>query len=495
MNFNNPWENQENVPQEPVHRRRRKRSKLQIFKETYLPMIIAGLTVVFLLVVIVGSISRTVSVHKAEKERADAEIKATQELLKKQAKEVEDLIRNADEMAAMYNFDAAIDAIDNFKGDFSKFPQLREKREAYTKAKDTMVAWDDPSKIPHLSFQLLIADTTRAFADKEYGEAYNRNYVTTDEFSKILQQLYDNDYMLVSLRDIVKAEVSEDGKTTYSAGTLYMPENKKPLVLSQCAVNYFTYMTDGDGDGFPDKGGDGFAYRLLQDENGKFVNKMIDAEGNDVTGAFDFVPILEEFIEQHPDFSYRGARAILAVTGYDGVFGYRTDSETQKLSTEENPPKGYSPEYYENELLGAQTLVQALKDAGYDIGCYTYALFGYGDEEASSIEKDLELWKQEVTPVLGDVDILIYPFGSDIAEYHKDAYDGDRYDVLHDAGFRYFIGMDSSTKSWADVNSDYFRMTRRLVTGAHMAYSPEVFEDLFDASTVLNTARGKVPES
>ena len=38
----------------------------------------------------------------------------------------------------------------------------------------------------------------------------------------------------------------------------------------------------------------------------------------------DVLTILEDFIEAHPDFSYRGARGTIAVTGYNGIFGYRT---------------------------------------------------------------------------------------------------------------------------------------------------------------------------
>lgn len=473
-------------PQEPVRRRRRKRTKLQIFKEVYLPVIILAVSAIFVVVVLAGSIGRAITNYKAEKLLAEQDSKAAEEKQQQLTDEAARLIQEADELAAIYDYEGAIEIIDGFTGNIADFADLRAKRASYVTAQSQLVAWNDPSKIPNLSFQLLIADPERAFADETYGDAYNRNYVTTDEFTKILQQLYDNGYMLVSLRDIVNTTVNGDGSTTFSAGTLYLPPDKKPLVLTQCAVNYFTYMTDGDGDGLPDKDGDGFASKLILDGNGNFTNEMVDAEGNLVTGSFDLVPILEDFIEQHPDFSYRGARAILAVTGYDGVFGYRTDYDT-KENTESD--------YYNEQVLGAREIVQALRDGGYEIACYTYQHFGYGSETAARIEEDLDDWALEVTPVLGDVGILVYPFGSDIAEYHADAYDGDRYDVLRDAGFRYFIGMDSSKDSWVDVNADYFRMTRRLVTGAFMAYSPEVFDDLFDASTVLNSSRGTVPQN
>ena len=35
-------------------------------------------------------------------------------------------------------------------------------------------------------------------------------------------------------------------------------------------------------------------------------------------------PLLQDFIDEHPDFSYKGAKAVIAFTGYNGILGYRT---------------------------------------------------------------------------------------------------------------------------------------------------------------------------
>lgn len=477
----------EDTPMEPnqetPRRRRRKRTKWELFKENWLPYLIMAAAALLIVIFIAGGVSRAVRANRAEK---DKQLQESQQAAQQQdaaKKQVEDLIARADKLAEAYDFDGAIALLDSFTGDTALFPELLTTRSNYMKAKMELTEWSDPSQVPHLSFQLLIADPARAFADETYGKAYNRNYVTTDEFSKILDQLYANGYMLVRLSDIVTTTVAEDGSKSFSANTLYLPKDKKPLVLSQCAVNYFTYMVDGDDDGLPDKDGDGFAYLLDVDENGKFYNKMVDAAGNEVTGAFDFVPILENFIEAHPDFSYRGARAVLTVTGYDGVFGYRTTSKAKEA-------RGKA--YYDEQVAGAQKIVSALRDTGYELGCYSYLLFGYAGEESSRISQDLNAWKKEVTPVLGDVEIFIYPFGSDIADYRPSYYSGDRYEVMKEAGFRYFIGMDN-TQNWADVTPEYFRQTRRWVTGSYMAHSPEMFSGLFEASAVLNGQRGTVP--
>ena len=41
------------------------------------------------------------------------------------------------------------------------------------------------------------------------------------------------------------------------------------------------------------------------------------------------VPRLNTFLKKHPDGAYKGARGMLAMTGSNGVFGYRTASDYQ----------------------------------------------------------------------------------------------------------------------------------------------------------------------
>ena len=97
--------------------------------------------------------------------------------------------------------------------------------------------------------------------------------------------------------------------------TLMVPEGRTPLILSLDDCSYYLYM---DGDGFAD--------RLIVAEDGRVRNEYTDAEGTTHVGAFDVVPRLDDFLAEHPDFSLNGARGVLAMTGYDGVFGYRTSA-------------------------------------------------------------------------------------------------------------------------------------------------------------------------
>lgn len=467
------------MPPVPVRRQRRKRTKFEIFKEAYLPFVIVALAAILVITFVIGSVSRAVTKNKLEKE---ASIAASESIALQEAElqlEADRLLASAKEAADALDYQRAIDLIDTFKGDISKYEDLAHMREFYLQKMSELVIYSDPNIVPHLSFQMLIADPARAFVNEDYGNSYNRNYVTTDEFEKILQQLYDNGYMLVSIYDLV-----DQSEGTFYPGTIRLPVGRKPIVLSQVAANYFTYMTDGDEDGLPDKDGAGFPYCLALDDDGNFVSKMIDADGNEVVGNYDFVTILEKFIAEHPDFSYQGARAVLAVTGYDGIFGYRTNPATRESQ---------GGEYYAQQCAGAQKIVDALKEAGYDLACYSYEHLSYGESAVELINGDLNQWMEQVAPILGDVDILVYPYGDDIYDGMTSTYSGDKYDALYNAGFRIFVGMNNDLAASSQVTDNYFRQTRRWVTGAKMTYASESFADLFNAASVLNNQRGEVP--
>ena len=60
-------EEQFNESNRPVNPRRKKRTKMQIFKENYLPAIIAGIAIILIVVFIIGSIVRSVQKNRAEK--------------------------------------------------------------------------------------------------------------------------------------------------------------------------------------------------------------------------------------------------------------------------------------------------------------------------------------------------------------------------------------------------------------------------------------------
>ncbi len=463
--------------QTPISRqtpRRKKRTKMQIFKEAYLPTIILAVTIVLVLVFIIGgaikrdSSSETMPPETTVPTQVPSTDNQDDELLKEEAA---NLILRAEMLAGAYDYEGAIAALDSFSGDESLFPAIGEARDRYHAILSSMVAWK-ASDVPNLSFHVLIADGNRAFVDKTYASSYKKNFVTISEFSAILQQLYDNGYVLVDLDDFYTIEHNaSSGRDIYTEKELLLPVGKKPVMLTETNVNYYTYMVDPNEDGKPDAKGAGFASKLCYD--GSFYNELVNADGSISTGAYDLVPILEEFIEYNPDFSYKGARATISFSGYDGVLGYRINSK--KLSAEK----------LQAEREGAAAIVQALKDAGYKLACYTYDNINYGTKDANTIKMDLEKWASEITPWIGQLDILVFARDADIGD--EKPYSGSKFNVLYSAGFRYFMATDETP--WNQVNELYVRHNRIAVTGDNLRKHADLFAGMFDAATLLDPSR------
>ncbi len=462
--------------------RRRKRTQIEVFKEAYLPAIIAGIAVLLIIIFIIGSISRSIQQRKLEQQAIAKESLAAQMELSKLNEESEQLIMEADALAEQYDIDGAIAKINSFQGDVKRFPALTEKLNALENMKSQMVVWDDPSKVINLSFQTLIADPGRAFSNQVYGTSYNRNFITTTEFEKILQNLYDNGYILVDMDDIVEETTLESGETAYRAKSIYLPADKKPFMITQNQANYYTYMIDGDADKLPDKNGAGFASRLVINSEGKLKCEYVDASGKTIIGDYDIVPILENFISNNPDFAYRNARAIISVSGYDGLFGYRTNTAAKTT---------FGQETYDKEVAEAKKIATALRDNGYTIACYTYGNESYADFDATRIRADLSGWTSEVVPILGEIDTFVFAQNGDIST--SSVYTGEKYEILSEAGFRYFIGYCTEGTPWATVADEYVHQGRILVTGSTIAHNSSWFQGMFNTTGLLDSTRGTVP--
>ena len=459
--------------------RRRQRSKLQIFKEAYLPTIILAITIVLIIVFIIGAAVSgsdpkgteppATDSTPAPSTTASSEPTASTTPIQLQW-EADERLAQAQALALNYDYDGALAVIDAFSGDMQQYPELAAAYASYSSIKENMVSWN-AADVVNLSFHLLIADPERAYVDKEYGSQYKRNFVTVTEFSAIIQQLYDNGYVLVSLEDFYSQEYNtSSGRYVFKENPLLLPEGKTPIMLTETNVNYYTYMTDSNGDGKPDANADGFACRLCHDENG-FYNELVNADGSISTGSYDMVPLLEDFIAENPDFSYRGARAIIAFSGYDGVLGYRINST--KLGADA----------LQAEREGAAAIVDALKLAGYDLACYSYNNTSYGsDKNASRVQSDIQLWLDEITPWIGSLDILVFAQNSDIAG--TESYSGNsKFNVLYNAGFQYFIGV--GTGAWNQVDDQYVRHNRMYVSGYYLLNYPDLFAGMFDVPSIL----------
>ncbi|GAA3014436.1 polysaccharide deacetylase family protein [Tetragenococcus koreensis] len=365
-------------------------------------------------------------------------------------------------LAQQYDYDGAIKELEG--ADTKLADKLKTN---YEQEKEQLVAWQDPEKISHVFVHSLVADADKAFHDKEQAQGYKDYMITISEFKKTIQQLYDNGYVLVTFDDLVK----EDSKGKLQFKGVDLPEGKKPLIFSQDDVNYYEYMKDA-----------GFAEKLLVNKEGEVKNTYKE-NGQEKTGDYDMVPILDKFVEEHPDFSYRGSKGILALTGYNGALGYRT-SKSEYGDNEKT----------EQEIAKAKEVADRLKDTGWTFASHTWGHINMAEVGQKQIAKDTQRWKDEVAPIIGDTDVLIYPHGADISDFQP--YDKNpKYDYLKQQGFRIFCNVDASVPSWGQFNSDYYRNARINLDGirfkSELDGQNDILEDFINVKDVYDDKRDK----
>lgn len=396
-------------------------------------------------------------------------------------REIAQLRERADRLAAMYDYDAATELICSYDG-YENVSTLSDAFLTYEAQKQACMPWEDNTKISHVFFHSLIADTSLALGpDSGTRDGYNRYMTTVEEFEKILQQMYDRGYVLVGMHDISEIVVQADGTEMMVMKKILLPEGKIPFVMSQDDVNYYDYME-----------GEGFATKIVIGKDGNPTCEYIQQDGTVVTGDYDLVPILDRFVEEHPDFSYRGAKAVLAITGYEGTLGYETapyryDEAKQLigLSADEKT------KMLEAERAACREVVAVLKEDGYEFASHSY---GHGNMQTNTAEKfkyDMNRWLDEVGSLLGDTDIFIYPFGADICDWR--GYQGEKYEYAIASGFRYFCNVDSA-QYWVQLKDDYLRQGRINFDGERMMKNPDKLSCFFDVDTVLDPTRPTLQE-
>lgn len=472
----------------PPRRRRKRRPKWQRMLHKYWPPIRFGLICMALLLVmvwgvkgIVGGIS-SIALKNSEPTTPATEPAPTLSPEQWQL-QAEQIGTQADSLAAGYDYLGAIDLIRSFER-YTDYEFLTAKIEDFTQKDSQLVSYSRMDQITHVFFHSLIVDNDRAFDGDNREAGYNQYMTTIAEFEAILQSMYDKGFILVSPYDVAYEVTDANGNTRFQYGDIRIPEGKIPFLMSQDDVNYYGYMI-GNADGknetpvFATKDGDGFASRIVIGDDGYPTCEYMDANGVVTTGDYDLVPILERFIQAHPDFSYHGARAILGMTGYEGVFGYRTKpSYEAALGTEA----------YQKEVEDAKKVAQCLRDHGWILASHSYGHPAYGNITAEKVEIDSDKWENTVQTIIGETDIILYPHGSDIAGTEDYTFSNAKFAALYEDGYRYFFNVDSSVY-WCQLGSNYYRGARRNLDGYRMYYNPNRLDDLFDVSSVFDADR------
>lgn len=371
----------------------------------------------------------------------------------------EELISKATRLAASYCYDRALEVLESVDG-----TKAHKLTSVFQSEKAAMVPWPQGKPVPHLFFHSLIVDPGRAFDRDARAEGYDDYMATIPEFKDILQSLFNRGYVLVMPHDI--AAVGDDQKMHYRP--LALPKGKKPIILSQDDLSYYEYME-----------GDGFAQKLIIGPQGRVRNVYIDASGTKHTGTYDMVPILDDFVAKHPGFSYQGAMGVIAMTGYDGVLGYKTSmlSHTTTADVQEQRTK-------------ARKVAEAMTANGWAFASHTWGHINLETSSLARIRRDHTRWEREVKPIVGPTDMLIYPFGADFGT--RQPYSGAIYQFYKKQGFDFFFNVDG-TGPWQQMAKGYLRqgrinidwiMLRRSING-----TTDVGEPYMNPEAVIDDAR------
>jgi hypothetical protein len=286
-----------------------------------------------------------------------------------------------DQLMPFYPMDAALTA---------RF----EECQSFTKMK--LVAYSKP--VEHLAIRPLISTPGFRFADNEYSRTAEDLMITADEFRKMLVELYERDFVLIDMQALI------DDKGRYHP--IWIPENKKPLILSIEGLNYYASRRRT-----------GNSINLSLDKEGNVVSEYVGENGvlrTDRNG--EAIGILEQFLEIHPDFSFDGAKGTISLTGFECIFGYVTDQDQVDDRTAQFQAYGLgNPTITSEEIrqnrIDAQAVIDRLIATGWTFSSSTYGNITISDATIDQVKADTLKWKAQVASQTGAAKVLLFPNG------------------------------------------------------------------------------------
>jgi hypothetical protein len=371
------------------------------------------------------------------------------EIEKERQREVKrvELIEQATIMVTGYYYQEAIDLLksdseiynDKMKNEVKKIEEFVSNLKPYT------------GRIEQVFFHSLIVYPELAFGpNSSQVQGYNYWMTTELEFQRMLPLLMERGYVLVRISDLYDI----DTQGNVSRKDLVLPEGKRPLIISV------------DNVGYPEsRKKEGFASRLIIDDNNQVSAVIRNPQGVEIVSrSAEVFPIVDDFVKQHPEFSYRGAKGMLGITGSWGVMGY--------------DPKITS------EAATAKKIADRLKELGWEFvsHSYTHADGKYFSENSTleGIKEDTQLFKKWIVPIIGDSNVFIAPFGITLK--------GELYQYYIDEGYTFYLNVDR--RSQPKIIGKSVLMPRINLDGFVMNKDKAYISDhFFDVEKVYDSRR------
>lgn len=399
------------------------------------------------------------------------------------------LLEQADQLIESHKYYTGKNLLERM---FDLFPNSQEVLDRLNTCVDrlprNLEVWEDMVEV--ISVKPLMQDANRAM-ESSYKNYASQALLAVDEYRNLLQELYDHGYVLVS------AERFAVYPDYYPK--IVVPEGKKPLVMIFEDWHYSPANQQCTTIG-----------KLMFDaEKDQFYGKRILRSGEEETlYGSDAVSILEEFIDQHPDFSFDGARGVLAIIPEHSVLGYRVTERQLDDSTPTHGPLITVKRSYKSDQTGTQTapagdkpdgpddervqllreedlalreLCGALKRHGWVFACGGYSGEDLGIMKTADLTAEIDAWLDTVEPYTDKTNMLCFPAGSHV--YANAA----SLDALLERDFTCFMGIGPRVYNYYDYR--YVHLDRKPING-YTLKSPEQWnlDILMNPWNVLNPA-------
>ena len=202
-----------------------------------------------------------------------------------------------------------------------------------------------------------------------------------------------------------------------------------------------------------------------------------------VQGDYDCIPIIDDFVRAHPDFSYHGDKGSIGLTGYGGILGYRSSVQDYGNTA--------ATRHAEQQ---ARTVADAIKAEGWNFASHTWGHINMTRASLVTVQRDARLWDAEVRPLIGDTHELIFPFGADISDVSTYSQSNAKYAFLHGVEhFDYFFNVDASRDAWMQLTPGSLRQARIDVDGITLQRSLDrrthVLDVFFDPRSTIDPHR------
>ena len=104
------------------------------------------------------------------------------------------------------------------------------------------------------------------------------------------------------------------------------------------------------------------------------------------------------------------------------------------------------------------------------------------DLDLDELEDDLDTWSSKIGSLVGDTDLLIYPYGEEVTAGTA------KQELLLEKGYQFFFSI-WTTADFIEVQPDYVRQTRRTLDGYDLYMYADYLTDFFDVDEIFDKTR------